>query len=108
MGKYNFIFEVPTKGKGKSEVIIYEKGTVYISRATVKKLALSGVKLRWGEDKANKILAFKKDEKGRVIREDKSTYLYCPVDVARRYAGRYNIEVEEDVYVLYPVEGARP
>ena len=73
MGKYNFDFEVSAKGWGKSEIIIYEKGMVYISRATVKRLGLS-----------------------------------CPAEVARRYAGRYNIKVEEGVYVLYPAEGARP
>ena len=108
MGKYNFDFEVSAKGWGKSEIIIYEKGMVYISRATVKRLGLSGAKLRWGEDKANKTLALKKDENGMVVREDAVTNFYCPAEVARRYAGRYNIKVEEGVYVLYPAEGARP
>lgn len=108
MGKYNFDFEVSAKGWGKSEVIIYEKGMVYISRATVKRLGLSGVKLRWGEDKANKVLALKEDPNGRAISEKSVTNLHCPAEVARRYAGRYNIKVEEGVYVLYPAEGARP
>lgn len=108
MGKYNFDFEVSAKGWGKSDVIIYEKGMVYISRATVKRLGLSGVKLRWGEDKANKVLALKEDPNGRAISEKSATNLHCPAEVARRYAGRYNLKAEEGVYVLYPAEGARP
>lgn len=78
MGRYNFDFEVSAKGWGKSEVIIYEKGMVYISRATVKRLGLSGVKLRWGEDKANKVLALKEDPNGRAISEKSVTNLHCP------------------------------
>lgn len=107
MSKYNFDYDASGKGWGKSDVIIYAKGMVYISRATVQRLGLSGVKLRWGEDKANKTLALKKDENGRVVCENKTTYLYCPAKVARRYAGRYDIKVEDGVYILYPIEDAR-
>lgn len=108
MGKYNFDFEISAKGWGKSDVIIYEKGQVYISRAAVKRLGISDQKFRWGEDKANKTLALKEDPDGRAVSEKGVTNFHCPAEVARRYAGRYNLKAEEGVYVLYPVEGARP
>lgn len=108
MSKYNFDYDICENRRGKSDVIIYEKGMVYISRAVIKRLGLGGQKLRWGEDKANKTLALKQDLNGRAVREQGVTNFHCPAGVARRYAGRYNLKLEEGVYVLYPAVSARP
>ncbi len=103
MSKYNFDYDIGEKRRGKSDVIIYEKGMVYISRAVIKRLGLGGAKLRWGEDKANKTLALKQDLNGRAVNEKGITNFHCPAEVARRYAGRYNLTADEGVFVLVPV-----
>lgn len=103
MGKFNFHFEAGS-GRAKSDIVIYSCGGVYVSKTARARFTLDGVGLRWGEDKAQHILALRKDKKAKQIKEGRGPNFRCPAEIARRYVGRYNLKEEEDVLVLYQVK----
>lgn len=74
-----------------------------MSTRAVKEHDLLNGKFHWGIDRAKKVLALKRVECGRVVREGRSHSINCPAAIAREYVGKYTIMVEDDVLVLVPL-----
>ena len=100
--KYNFEFNTHTP-RGRADITIYATGLCYVSTRAVKEHDLLNGKFHWGIDREKKVLALKRVECGRAIREGRSHSLNCPAAIAREYAGKYAISVEEGVLVLVPL-----
>ena len=100
--KYNFEFNAHTP-RARADITIYATGLCYVSTRAVKEHDLLNGKYRWGEDREQKVLALKRDERGKAIRQGRTNTINCPAPVARRYAGKYTITEQDGVLVLVPM-----
>lgn len=105
MSRYDFDFQNAThRGKQSvADLTIYPTGAVYLTKNVIERFHLEKEGLRWGEDKAQHTLAIRRDEKGRTLSNHKGCKWGIPVELAREYAGKYNLVEEEGVLVLHPL-----
>lgn len=103
--KYDFDYNGHTQ-HGRTDIAIYKGAPAYVSEKALKKFPfLMECKWRWGEDKEHGVLALKRDERGHGISKSCcACHLYCPPHVAQRYVGKYELEEQDDVLVLTPIQ----
>lgn len=100
--KYNFVL-LDYKPISKPDIYIYYTTGVYMSQKLIKRCDLQGANLIWCEDKAKHVLALKKDEKDGMKITRRGTYA-CPAYLTRKYAGRYNVEEQDGMFILHPIQ----
>ena len=102
--KYDFDYSA-SSARGMTDIAIFKGTFAYVSKKAIKRFpALLTEKWRWGEDKANGVVALKKDENGHsVVQRKMRCEIYCPADIQKRYDGKYALEEEDDVLVLTPL-----
>lgn len=103
--KYDFDYNGHTQ-HGRTDIAIYKGAPAYVSQKALKKFPfLMECKWVWGVDKEHGVLALKQDERGHgIIKSCFACHLYCPPQVARNYAGHYELEEQDDVLVLTPMQ----
>ena len=105
MAEKGFVFEDMLKArKIPADVIIYKNGLTYFSVCAMETHGLADKQIMWGENEEEQRLAFQLVDSGRVFRSKKGNVVSCPAGLARRYAGRYIIHREDEVFVLDPVQ----
>lgn len=98
-----FIFESKTAEKKTADVTVYRNGMVRFSRQAIETYRISDTGILWGEDEAEKTLAFRKAQQGRRLRGKRTDTTSCPTTVAQRYVGKYALKADDGVFVLVPV-----
>ena len=103
--KYDFDYNGYTQ-RGQTDIGIYKGAPAYVSERALKKFPfLMECKWRWGEDKEHGVLALKRDEHGHGITKGCfGCHIYCPAYVSKNYAGKYELEEQDDVLVLTPMQ----
>ena len=103
--KYNFKYGAGAT-RGQTDIAIYKGAPAYVSQKALKKFPfLMECKWVWGVDKEHGVLALKQDERGHgIMKSCFACHLYCPPQVARNYPGHYELEEQEDVLVLTPMQ----
>ena len=98
MGK--FIFESKTAEKKTADVTIYENGMVRFSRTAIETYGITDTDILWGEDKYTQTLAFQKVSQGRTFRGPRKDTTSCPLEIAKKYGGKYFIKQDGELFIL--------
>ncbi len=97
MGQFTFENRLT---KAVTDVTIYANGMVRFSRIAIDYFKIIDTEILWGEDKETQTLAFQKVSQGRIFRGPRRDTTSCPLEMAKKYEGKYFIKQDGEIFIL--------
>ncbi|MDE6373434.1 MAG: hypothetical protein K2L72_02950 [Clostridia bacterium] len=97
MGQFTFENRLT---KAVTDVTIYANGMVRFSHIAIDHFKITDTDILWGEDKNTQTLAFQKVSQGRTFRGPRKDTTSCPLEIAKKYGGKYFIKQDGELFIL--------